>query len=103
MRHTKTFEKFELTEGPEKSNQKFVTSDRPKVGAAPQGIPQRRPWDDEEQEDKYYVIDALLKCSRVDGVLGNNDDVKKLPEAEKVLLKKLKADLEDFLDKTSLY
>jgi hypothetical protein len=102
MRHTKTFEKFELTEGPEKGNQKFVTSDRPKVAPAPQSI-QRRPWDDEEKEDKYYVIDAYVKCGEVLGILGNNDIVKTLPKEEKELLDKLKADLEDFLDNTSLY
>ena len=43
MKHTKTFEKFELTEGPEKGNQKFVTSDRPKVAPAPQAMRRKQP------------------------------------------------------------
>jgi hypothetical protein len=42
MRHTKTFERFELTEGPEKSNQKFVNSPRPEIEPAPQVVWNKR-------------------------------------------------------------
>jgi hypothetical protein len=35
MGDIKKFERFSLEEGPEKSNQKWVTSDRPKIAPAP--------------------------------------------------------------------
>lgn len=66
MKHTKTFEKFELTEGPEKSNQKLVTSDKPKIGAAPQAI-RRQPkgvYDGLENELKELLNGYKLFLTR---------------------------------------
>ena len=100
MKHLKLFEG--ITEGPEKSNQKWVTSERPKVAPAPQGI-SRKIHDEDDKYPKYYVIDALTVLSKVDSILSNNDDIQDLSYSERGLLFKLKCDLESFLSNTSLY
>lgn len=103
MRHTKTFEKFEITEGPEKGNQKFVTSDRPKIAPAPQAI---RRHDDDEIDKKFIITTVLVRLQQIMTIFENADasgiDGTKISNDELFLIKKLLHELDNFDSQTEL-
>lgn len=70
MKHVKLFEDIvDITEGPEKTNQKFVTSPRPNVEPAPQG----RPWNQRTAFNRDLTKELQSVCNQYSKFLPPSD------------------------------